>query len=292
MKHYLLVLFTVSALFVFASGDTLTRAEVYDFSVGDTFDYYHHHVGTHWGAIEVEKWYTYRYVVSDIYWSSDSLIKYIVRNQIFPAPTITDTLTLNYLNAYEVILDTVGCRNFPTPIKVITDSLPLCFGMPTNYLGGTDCPVINPLDEPPAHVWVEKIYARAFGKILDRWSASYYNGRIYKDSFQLVFYSGHLGTYGKPFYLFPNAIEDLAASKEKIKVFSIDNNSAFTIAIPDEIQLPLTFSVYDVQGKKVRDLILPDKKNEFDVQELSRGLYIWKATSKEKFIQSGKVIIR
>ncbi len=282
MKHYLLAFFTVSTLFAFASGDTLTRAEVYDFSVGDTFDYRitkstvvdAPNPPSSTSSISYS-----RFVISDIYWSSDSLTKYIVRQKLYPTPVVDETLTLTNLSGNEVILDmALATGGFGSP-EFIINSCPAFFGKTANQIRFPCC--------TPG--WHTMRFAKGLGNVIDDISAGamgHYSGT----TTELIYYSSATEKLGTPYTSQPLAIEDLTLQEEKIKVFSIDNNSAFTIAIPDEIQLPLTFSVYDVQGKKVRDLILPDKKNEFDVQELSKGLYIWKAASKEKFIQSGKVI--
>ena len=131
MRYILFVFLYVICLHAQA-GDTLTRAQVYNFNVGDTFDYRNSSVSTDnwWAPMPI---YTTsisysRNVVTNIYWSADTLTKYIARKQTYPSPVSFDTLALSNINGYEVILD---LRSACTD-SFITSGLPKYFGKATN----------------------------------------------------------------------------------------------------------------------------------------------------------------
>lgn len=81
MRTAILFLFFVSALLGHAN-DTLTRAQVYSFSIGDTFDY--KLSGTIWVGTPYENYSEYfeRQVIVDIYYSTNSDTLFIAKNLI------------------------------------------------------------------------------------------------------------------------------------------------------------------------------------------------------------------
>ncbi|MBK8657841.1 MAG: hypothetical protein IPN22_02925 [Bacteroidetes bacterium] len=81
MKTFLLFLFVVSNVFGLAN-DTLTRAQVYSFSVGDTFDYKHsnsYFIGT--PGYQYSESFE-RHVIVGTYFSVDSNTLFIAKKII------------------------------------------------------------------------------------------------------------------------------------------------------------------------------------------------------------------
>ena len=278
MRHTFIALLLIAFCNIYAN-DTLTRAQVYNFNVGDTFDYLNYSYQQNpFGAGYYATTYS-RFVVSDISWSVDSLTKVIVHQRISPAPIVFDTLTLDSLNGYEVILDTVWYNQNLGPDTFIITSAPY-FGKTTNYITFFCC----------APGWEEILFAQGLGRVVDRtWGGVLSNH--YEDSTTLINYSGSNGTFGTPYTSFPTAVNDLSPSNQKLNIFPTLNNGVFTVETPDDMPLPLNFSVYDVQGKKVKQLTLSDKKTTVELPGVSKGLYVWKAISSEKFIGAGKVVV-
>ena len=107
---YISVIIMAFSFYSCRASDTLTRLEVYNFSVGDTFDYRHHgHSDDNFGGI-IENYTSFdtfsRQVVTGIYWSTDSAIKYIVQRRLFPATVNFDTVILTNPSGYEILIDT------------------------------------------------------------------------------------------------------------------------------------------------------------------------------------------
>jgi len=94
------------------SNDTLTRAQVYNFSVGDTFDYKQTSSGTDpLGRSGSSINYT-RFVITSVDYSTDSTLLFIGRKREFPLPVSFETLVIDSLDQYEYLLHyNTGCNN-------------------------------------------------------------------------------------------------------------------------------------------------------------------------------------
>src|ERR1700733_11276641 len=107
--------FCLSFVLFFANafaGDTLIRAQVYNFSIGDTFDYSVSFIQYERGQnTQVNNLGYERCIVSNIYWSLDSSTKYIVRNWVYPQPQKIDTLILANPFFYELFNDSAGINS-------------------------------------------------------------------------------------------------------------------------------------------------------------------------------------
>ena len=277
---FLLTLFTYAQ-----AADTLTRAQVYNFSLGDTFDYKHfeYDVADLTGVVTTSVTYQ-RKVVYDMIWSPDSSQKSIVIQQIYPGPVQLDTLSLDSLQRQEVILDTIWFSppQYSWYDSIIIDSSAPYFGAATNcivfpYYGGVEG-------------GETRQYADGLGLVVDfYWGALH--GGTWSDSTVLIYYNGVNGTFGSPYTSILTPVEDFTNINRKLKIFPAINNGAFTVETPDEVQLPLTFALYDLQGRKVNEWELNNRTNEVYTLGLSKCLYIWKATSCGKFIQTGRMVI-
>jgi hypothetical protein len=277
MKKILMLSILFSALNSFA-GDTLTRAQVYNFSVGDTFDY-RYYANNSYGGFDTSYSNTTisytRYVVSNIYWSIDSSVKYIVRR--LPDTSGFDTLTIDNIQGEEVILDTVWFNSSNGPNYYKIDSCPTYFGQTTNYITFFCC----------GPGWEEMYFGRGLGKVLDHvWGGEqgYYSG----DSTVLIYYSGANGTFGNPI---ASHVTNITIADPEIKVFPTVNSGFFTVSIPDAIQFPAVFSLYDMCGKEIAQIILNKNNQEIGLPGLSKGVYLWKALLPGKSIQTGKIIV-
>jgi hypothetical protein len=55
--------------------------------------------------------------------------------------------------------------------------------------------------------------------------------------------------------------------------------------------LPISFVLYDMNGKKVTQLILNEQNNNINMSLLASGMYIWKTTNQGHLSNAGKIII-
>lgn len=277
--RYVLTFIWLGALLHANANDTLTRAEIYNFSVGDTFDYMDRNYYETDGQLVETNSITYsRYIVTNISWSSDSSEKYIVRSKVYPLPVTSETIDLTNLNGYEVIMDTVVYANSEYgPNYYQIDSLTY-FNQPANAL----------------FYWIPvnyeaNFYARGLGEVL-----TYISGcpmSICYDSIALIYYSGVNGVFGTPYTALPTAISNLQFPSEEITVFPSISSGRFAVQIPGEINLPINFSIYDLQGRMVRQFVVSRSTSEIDIGGVARGIYIWKSITVNTPVQTGKVIV-
>lgn len=98
MKHILL-LFIITSAFAARANDTLTRAQIYNFNVGDTFDYMQRL--TYFNAPllpnEQETVAYSRCIINSIYYSVTNDTLFIIRRWIYPQPVTYDTLIIDSL---------------------------------------------------------------------------------------------------------------------------------------------------------------------------------------------------
>lgn len=284
MKNLSLLIIVLFSLTTKAN-DTLTRAQVYNFSVGDTFDY------RYYVAIEVEDppggVYSYtestsysRLLVTNISYSLDSQTRYIQRERIFPLPDSLEILTLTNLSGYEVFLDTCnGCPYYNISMGPISqyngrsiDTLNQFAGSPGNeeliFVDGLGC-VINNLAE---------------GGCGPCGGSSLY-------STTLIYYAGGNETWGTPYYDLPSAVEQINALNHEITLFPTLNDGNFAVKMQDAGLLPINMIIYDITGQKIQQISLNNLNNEISIGPHSTGVYLWKASSGNLLIQTGKMVV-
>lgn len=275
----LLLLFTACNAY---AGDTLTRAQVYNFNVGDTFDYRHFTASTQTGpdTFVTNTYISYtRQVVTNTFYSPDSLTKYIVRQQIYPTTLTPDTLILTNLQGQEVVIDTT-LSNTGWPDTSIVSPLPDFFGRTTNYITFFCC----------SPGWEEILFARGLGKVVDH---SYGSVQFYSwnDSTTLVYYGNDSVALGTPYYDFPTGIQQLNASNNSISIFPTVNDGVFHVKITHAGALPVHLIVCDISGREVKQVSLTEPDNTVNITPASPGIYIWRAMGNSELIQAGKMLV-
>jgi len=280
MRSILTILFLSFFAHAYA-GDTLTRAQVYNYYVGDTFDYRTHNINIIVDGITEDTTSQvayYRYVVINIYWSADTQTKYIVQELLYPTPISLDTFILTDVNGYEVIIDSIDYLGWGVD-TFTTNGL-------INYFGRIE----NLSVRATGPYWINDLYASGLGQVVNSQSGLF-DGAFDYDSTILIYYSGDSGTYGTPYTSFPNAVADISAN-QSLKLYPTLNNGLFTIETQDEILLPFDLSIYDLEGRTVRQLSISDKRKVIQLPDLSEGLYIWKADNNSSTFSTGKMIIQ
>ncbi|HWB64883.1 MAG TPA: T9SS type A sorting domain-containing protein [Chitinophagales bacterium] len=284
MKVRILIILLVFALKTRAESDTLTRAQVYDFSVGDTLDYrhiyYHWHNGLDTNYIDAPRTDFSRYIIQNIYFSQDSFIKYITRKKVYPG-TAFDTLVLENLNDAEVFLDT---SYFDLPSyafdSIRIDSSTLYFDRTTNYITG----IIHVVE------YESFCFGRGLGKIND----NFYGGTMgdgWNDSTTLIYYSGATGALGTPYNIYITSVSPPPVLAHYIRVFPNPGKDIFDIELAETPTQPVYFDIYDMTGKKVSGQLINSKLTSFQLS-LSSGPYIWEAFSEKQVYGTGKIIVK
>jgi hypothetical protein len=273
--RYLLIITALVLLSKAEANDTLTNAEIYNFNIGDTFDYRNFSSWSNQGQSGTTISYS-RYIITNVFWSSDSSTIYISRAQKYPTEG-ADTLSITTPGAYAIVLQqNIWCGQMLT----VDINSGYYFGRETNYIADF-CD----------GEWHDNLFAKGLGVAINNVSGLSNFTLAYNDSATLIYYSGDSGTYGTPYTSFPTAINDLNLAIEKINVFPTLNNGIFTVELPNEISLPINFSVYDVVGKKVEGVILNNSKSTVNLPGISPGIYVWQIGVNPKGARTGKVVI-
>ena len=262
--------------------DTLTRAQIYSFNKGDTFDYRVSHLYDD-GDYPYTHTYSYhfsRFVIDTVFYSTDSLTKYIIRKQIFPLSFFThiDSIILTDLQKCEVIADSEFYVAF---CNYSINSLPTYFGQTVNYLRFYDFSNHHDVNIYFANGLGEALYMTDYGGL----------NKITVDSTLLIYYNGINGTYGTNYTLQPTAEQDVITDTYAIHLFPSPNNGRFTLQVSSPKLLPSELRVYTLQGIEIDQISLKNLDNDLELKGISKGIYIWRISNLQGWTQSGKLII-
>ncbi len=266
---------------VFAN-DTLTRDRTFDFSVGDTFDYRHYNHTITFNNPHPTNITTIsysRYVITNIYYSLDSITKYIARARLYPLPVVYDTLAITHVSIYDLETFTSGCVS---SMSIITDSQ--YHNRVVNIIIiGYNCAGSN---------HVEFVFADGLGITLEyKWGGTDYGGEYYSDSSVIIYYAKGSETWGTPYSDFTTGLQQLSPEDGRISLFPTVNDGTFNVKISDENLLPATLTVYDVLGREAKQLTLNNLNNIVNIKPCSLGMCLWKAVSKVQSIETGKMVV-
>lgn len=266
MRKVLLFIVCILLLTTGRANDTLTRREIYNFNVGDTFVY--HHYGNdqnHQPPI------TYNYysaqVVQGKYFSPDSQV--VMYNWINPYTLNSWGSTHTDLDLFEILMH---CH------------IDTAFGDPYVFdsLNGTDV-TTNSVSTCDANRYV---YALGLGEI--EWYFAYYNLGQTEYNTRLVFFSKDTIRWG--YYPLNLAINE----PDPVNLFFLSPNPAadnVTISI-DETMLGSTATIYDITGRNVAVVSLTTDHNLLSTQSFPGGVYFVAIMNKEGRITAKKLIVR
>jgi hypothetical protein len=285
IMRYLLIVFMFLNLSNLYAGDTLTRGDIYSYNIGDTFDYSftQYYYGTSPIYSDSSTHYS-RLVISNIYRSADTLTKYIARKNIYPLPIHYDTFQLTYLQSLEALLDTPSyySSHLGNGEDTIIANTALFWGRQANTLSYTGL--------PPSRTGESYLFAKGLGRVIyQNWGQdqccqfSHYVA-------ELRYYSGSSGTFGTPYTSFTTSITEIKPNNT-IRLSPIPSNGKITIEVTDENSLPLNFSIYNLAGQKVKQVLINNRTTNIILDEMSNGIYIWKALDNTNNIQAGKMVI-
>jgi hypothetical protein len=287
MKKLLPIIFLLTALATFAN-DTLTRAQVYNFSVGDTFDYINYGESASWGwdsggYPSYSGSYYSRYIVTDIYYSLDSSTKYIVRLSILYPTNLYDTMVLQNLSGVEVFLDTTSNYSvYEGHISMNSSS----------RFNGRPVDSLYQFYGSPG--FEDVLFADGLGMVSQyTWGGCGPCGGSYYDSLVLIYYAKGTEIWGTPYYNSPllNVGIQSIAVDNKIVVYPTLSDGIFYIKTTDAGILPVTVTIYDQSGKELKQISLGNLNNQIDVGPHSDGIYIWKAMSANGWQRTGKIVV-
>lgn len=273
--RYLYTLLLLTLFGLCHANDTLTRAEIYNYNIGDTFDYriYDSQNG---GGSEVPHYINIsyeRYVITDIQWGPDSLSKTIYKQKLFPLPS-SSALYLDKMNESEIDIVISENQNPSNTYTSVFSSSSLFMGRQINYLncfcsGGT-----------------EHLYAKGLGVAIYRRLDAYASVN-WDDSTVLIYYSNTTEHLGTPYTEQPTAIHEQEKSVFKVYPNLVSNEFWIEMEKPSEQSNVL---IYNLQGQQILQQQLQGNKTKIDIHNLPIGVYVWKVFKGSNFMGAGKVL--
>lgn len=267
----------LTGLTLFAN-DTLTRQEIYDFAVNDTFDYRmdRYSAETHGGITDVnlDTSYLARYVVTSIFYSADTTTKYIERLIVTSVPVKYDTIKLNPPTGNEVEL---SFQQLVYGDSAFISGEPLFFNQP-----------VNTTYERRGYTWITKKYARGLGKVYENSSGGVMS-YSFNNTTTLIYYSGSKGVMGTPYTNYPLSVNDVSNTETLSVYFTPDDRLHITQA--SNSRQPFQFRVYDISGRLVAGTTVSDNVSYISVANVVSGMYIWLAVFNDNTTLNGKVMV-
>lgn len=269
---FTLALFTLNIFFCKAN-DTLTVAQVYNFSVGDTFDYY---------------WYDpvaigyQRIIIQNIYYSGNNDTLFLAEQTIYPSPVQNNTLALTNLNDYEIYTDTV-CDS-ASYLMPHSDSYLYSINTGSSYNGKT----VNGVMGYCGYDNYDNLFAEGLGNVYSYSQLNNSDGDppLYY-SINLIYYSKVDERWGTPYTI--AGINNIQ-QQIFISVYPTVNSGDFQVVTEDDAD-KMQLTVYDVYGRGVKVEDIYGGKNQIHMPGIASGVYLWNVTNPSGLIRSGKIII-
>ncbi len=293
MKHFLLFIFIALAVQSKATNDTLTRAQVYNFNVRDTFDYkiesqdgtLNGYQGINYDLISFQ-----RIVVNAAqYFQLEDSLSVVEAVYETPNPTSPGDLfsfrgnrsvrsdsTSNYA-AFDSAI-TIGCGYSLCSLSIDTGYNQRTVNI-SQACSGLGCYAKN------------YSYSNSLG-IVDIYSYDS-DGFSSWDSYRcsLIYFHKGTETWGTPATIVMGT-NDIAANNATIKLYPTINNGQFQIKITNGNSTDYQLLVYDLTGRIVKRTTLKTGINDVALSNTSRGMYLWSVMSSGVVLKAGKLVVQ
>ncbi len=284
MKTILLFLFVIAAVVGYAN-DTLTRMQVYNFSIGDTFEYQ-----TSQQTSQVNPVYNpgpittslFRQVITDVYYSSANDTLYVVKtpspyNFFFMEADVpnavnffSDTLVITNLTDYEIYYHYYG--SFMDTTYSLTDTLN------GRRVNGTTCAFSLGVS------YTEDIFGEGLG-LVSRHQAGGDGYYVTDLRMVLKYYSKGTETWGTPQ---PVGIKQYGQQQNNfVSTFPNPFTTRLTFKISDNE--PTTLSLYNFLGQQVLQQTVTNSAT-INTEHLADGIYFYELRNDKGLVANGKVI--
>jgi hypothetical protein len=260
MKRSLLA--SIFFVFCFANtkaNDTLTRRQIYNFNVGDTFDYKTVYDYAYYGIYSIGY---HREIVTDKYVSpnADTIIYVMYGNN----------LLLTQLDSFELSLQ---CRlDTMVPCNYIFDSL-----------SGTNIPINSINIYPSFHS-----YAKGLGESY-RGTGTYDMGNHF-ESKELIYFSKDTTKWGTPYTQF-TGFSSIRNPHSAIRILPNPATSSLIIQSENIFPPQTTFQLFELSGRMVLQQELSAKATRVELVDVSSGMYLYNVVEGKEKVNSGKLII-
>jgi hypothetical protein len=277
MKKTLLLFILLSALASARASDTLTVRQVFNFSVGDTFDYqYYHWVSfpptTGFSATDyLANYGCSRQIVQNKFYSLDSsIVIYVIQN----TNNYVDTLKYGFLDSFIIAYDTI----LPPSDTIHSYNI--------NY--ATDSTFSSYFNSSFYQFYHG--YQKGLGALYSEQTSHQYNSLGTggtDDITRLVYYSKGTLRWGTPCSVLAG-INDVIANK-KVNLYPNPSSDQLHLSISDASQ-HYQFILSDLLGKELLSQPITEKETTLNISNLAAGLYTWRLISDNVIIKTGKVV--
>jgi len=270
MKKIILTLFILLTVSQIKASDTLTVRQVFNFNVGDTFDYKVTHEVDAGPASQYSVSY-YRYIITDKISASASDTLIYFRQLKYPAIK-NDTLILLALDS-----------SIYTETKILNSGYYFSTGHDSNNL------IFNNTEFIHTDGGTYQTFTESLGLTYSRRSWGNPTETTGYDDTLLIYYSNGTTHIGTPYYNQPTAINEVIKNSS-INLYPNPTSDilhlSFSATTPNNTQLILT----DILGQQVYSSPITQSETTHDISKLSKGIYTWRIVENNTILKTGKPI--
>ena len=265
MKRILLFIFILLSLSQAKASDTLTIRQVFNFNVGDTFDYKNQTADYDYNMFTT----TYsRVVISQkaISPAGDSIIyngTWVITN-------------LDSIAVYQV--DTLWRHGWMTNTPVYFDTITYP-GYNSNQIssgsvdGGYDYTVSDSLGET--------IFSSSMVANNPQYTNTYVS--------QLVYFSNGIQHFGAPYYIL-EGVNNLGKNELQIKLSPNPTSDKLNLSISDAGLSNTQFIIIDILGQEIYSSPITQSESTHDISKFPSGIYTWRVMENNAIIKTGKFV--
>jgi hypothetical protein len=291
VKLFLLPFFLLLAFQSKAINDTLTRAQVYNFNVGDTFDYKNENIGQNgYPYIDLDQISYYRTVITAKFYSQNQDTLFYARKVLgFPSnylhyDSITkDTLVIVDLQMPAIFYDYVTYYYVHDTTSRLIDSI---INVET-----FNSRIVNKAFISAFENGETAVYAEGLGAIYINQGGGDGAGDFQNDITTLIYYSQAGETWGTPASI-AVGIKNVTEQQPTITLFPTINTGQFKIKIANGNSANYQLTVYDLTGREVERATLTNGVSNIEMNNPAKGMYLWSVVSEGAVLQAGKLVIQ
>ena len=291
MKKTLLLLILLSALVSVRASDTLTVRQVYNFDVGDTFDY------VNWGLISIPVTIPITYTRSIVVGKSITTDSIIYTISHFPIDTFIDTTIVTHIN--NLILDTFLVTTLTHHHGILPPFVNILGTDSTRGL--TDSSAFSPYSHIQS--WDSTYndigsyccessnsdirFAKGLGMTFYKLGYGQNPDPIVVNFVSLIYHANSQRSSGIPYYSQPNGFNDLKNANTHL--YPNPTSDQLHLSIPKASQ-HYQFIISDLLDKELLSQPVTEKQTTMSISHLASGLYTWRLVSDNAIIKTGKVV--
>jgi len=287
MKCLFIFFCLLAALQSKAANDTLTRAQVYNFNVGDTFDY---RILTIYqstpdgGGMNFYDEYFKRVIVNEVqYFPLDSsivitelLYQVLSNNEFLSQGSLIFGFDSSHNYAFADAYNVGNCNGlcsiaFDTGYNQrVTNEAVFC--------GGLGCWAQDVTFASGLGLTNTYIYWSDGGQTSEEWDTT------------LIYYSKSGETWGTPATIVAG-IPNINQQNSIINLFPTFNSGQFTLEADADNSSGYQLNIYDLAGREIKKVPINNGTNNIELNT-SAGMYLWSVMREGQLLKSGKLIIQ